>query len=127
MLLGVAISDLAEDDGLTTTLGVDRVDRDVDASLDRRLEPGEGEARFVRIGDVVKRLAAGEEVDVAVINLQNEFLRQSAVVSRHAFDLHAGVRLVGQGAVAHWERFAWNETQVRDGNGSAMRREAERE
>lgn len=109
MLLRVAISHLAEDDGLAATFGVDGVDCHVDSSLDRRLEPGEGEAWLVRIGDVVEWLAAGEEVDVAVINLQNEFLRQPAVVSRHAFDLHACVRLVRQGAVAHRERLAWND------------------
>lgn len=100
-LLGVAVCDLAEDDRLAPTLRVHRVDRDVNASLDRGLQPGQGEGRLVRVGDVVEGLAGHEEVDVAVIDLEHEFLRQPAVISRHAFHLHAGVRLIRQRAVAH--------------------------
>lgn len=105
-LLGVAIRDLADDDGLTSAFGVDRVDRDVHAGLDRGLESGERESRLVRIGDVVEGPAADEEVRVAVVHLQDEFLRQTAVVSRNASDLHAGVRLIRQAAVAHRERLS---------------------
>ena len=78
----------------------------MNASLDGRLQSGEGETRLVSVRDVVEGLASRQEIHVAVVHLEDEFLRKPAIVASHAFHLDAGVSLVRERAVTNRKWFS---------------------
>lgn len=104
--LRVPVGDLAQNDWLTSTFGIHRVHGYVHPRLDGRLQSREGEARLVGVRNVIEGLAARQEIHVAVVHLQDEFLRKPSIVASHAFHLDAGVSLVRERAVTDRKWFS---------------------